>query len=896
MNCRFLSQKCIFRLQNKYVCGILCVITALVKKEDKTTKIFFYSGTHWDREWYQTFQGFRKRLVDMIDELIEELETNEEFGVFHFDGQTIVLEDYLEIRPEMKDRLSALIAKGKIVIGPWYNMPDEFLVSGESLIQNLRLGKKICEGVYGVEPGNNAYICDIFGHSSQTPQIFNSMGYYNTVLGRGTNEHTEPAHFVWEALDGSQVCTYKLRDDNGYGDFTQFYYANKADELTDEQLSALLKDYVESEMARTELPLIMIMDALDHHPIHPYAIRVMKLIKQLFPEAELHHCSIDKFDEWQQELRDQMPMRRGEICRHAKNKHGFLHTITNTLSSRYPLKKYNDINQTRLEKWAGPLYALKQTKMAPGFLNLATKYLLQNHPHDSICGCSIDQVHKDMIYRFDQTAQLCHEIVNPFLHFMYSDLSSQAMTQSEAREGLRLRIYNPLPYRVKRTVTAVADLKNITHYDEPFGYEQIPAFRLYDSNDNELVYGYVKPKGNEVYEIAFEAELTPCGITEFYCKPSRVPTRHVDRLLTSPVSACGDHISIHVNADGTVDLTDLATGEVYKNLLTAVDNGEIGDGWFTCAPNVDTLVTQRIADIAVIENSAVRTTFRITQKLAMPKGVERKGMICRSEETVEYQIVHEVTLAKTDRGITVHTVIDNNADDHRLLLRLPEVCDGATYEAAQAFGYVTRDCGEDPSTAEWREYAFAQRNMNGICAKRNGNRGLAFVSAYGLHECGVYQNGNMDITLMRCFSKTVGTSGEPGGQLRERLEYSYRILPFTAKDSFADLQKEQDLLATGTVSVTVGGGKAQQYRPMLEVSGQNIVYSTAGLLPDGASEVRIFNDGTEPQTATVTLPAFAGKAQLIELDGRVISELTVCDRKVEFELPAFRIATVRFEA
>lgn len=135
---------------------------------NKLEKIFLYSGTHWDREWYQTFQGFRKRLVDMVTELIEELETNDKYGIFHMDGQTIVLEDYLEIMPHMKDRLAALIKKGKILIGPWYNMPDEFLVSGESIIKNLRLGMKISRE-WGVEPSSNAYICDIFGHSSQTP-------------------------------------------------------------------------------------------------------------------------------------------------------------------------------------------------------------------------------------------------------------------------------------------------------------------------------------------------------------------------------------------------------------------------------------------------------------------------------------------------------------------------------------------------------------------------------------------------------------------------------------------------------------------------------------------------------------------------------------------------------
>ena len=126
-------------------------------------KIYYYSGTHWDREWYRTFQGFRKCLVDMVDELIEYLETNAEYGVFHFDGQTIVLEDYLEIRPEMRERLTALIRDGRIVVGPWYNMPDEFLVSGESIIRNLMTGHKIAKE-YGVRPWKFGYVCDCFGH------------------------------------------------------------------------------------------------------------------------------------------------------------------------------------------------------------------------------------------------------------------------------------------------------------------------------------------------------------------------------------------------------------------------------------------------------------------------------------------------------------------------------------------------------------------------------------------------------------------------------------------------------------------------------------------------------------------------------------------------------------
>ena len=90
--------------------------------------IFYFSSTHWDREWYQDFQGFRYRLVKMTDALLKLLESDNDDQTFHFDGQTVVLEDYLEIRPERRAELADRIREGRILIGPWYVMPDEFLL------------------------------------------------------------------------------------------------------------------------------------------------------------------------------------------------------------------------------------------------------------------------------------------------------------------------------------------------------------------------------------------------------------------------------------------------------------------------------------------------------------------------------------------------------------------------------------------------------------------------------------------------------------------------------------------------------------------------------------------------------------------------------------------------
>jgi hypothetical protein len=153
----------------------------------------------------------------------------------------------------------------------------------------------------------------------------------------------------------------------------------------------------------------------------------------------------------------------------------------------------------------------------------------------------------------------------------------------------------------------------------------------------------------------------------------------------------------------------------------------------------------------------------------------------------------------------------------------------------------------------------------------------------------------MDITLFRAFRKTVRTAGEPGGQLLGRLDFTYRILPFTEGDSFADLQKEQDLLATGIDSRTCDGGMLARYRPDLALSGRSTVYSTANPLADGACEIRVYNDSDRADTVHLLLPAFARGAALTELDGRKIAPLDLKDGAVTFDLPPFRIATVRVE-
>jgi mannosylglycerate hydrolase len=79
--------------------------------------------THWDREWYEPFQRFRLRLVALLDDVIPRLEHEPDLR-FTLDGQTAAVDDYLEVRPEMEPRVSALVHVGKLAVGPWRVLLD----------------------------------------------------------------------------------------------------------------------------------------------------------------------------------------------------------------------------------------------------------------------------------------------------------------------------------------------------------------------------------------------------------------------------------------------------------------------------------------------------------------------------------------------------------------------------------------------------------------------------------------------------------------------------------------------------------------------------------------------------------------------------------------------------
>ena len=167
-------------------------------------RIAIVPHTHWDREWYKSYQDFRLALVELIDTLIPLLERDASYPHFMLDGQMAVVDDYLEVRPEAEERLRALAAAGRVSMGPWYILMDEFLASGETIVRNLQMGiaprRRLRRRRWNV-----GYLPDMFGHIAQMPQILRLAGFRDAVVWRGVPSQVTKNAFVWEAPDGSSV-------------------------------------------------------------------------------------------------------------------------------------------------------------------------------------------------------------------------------------------------------------------------------------------------------------------------------------------------------------------------------------------------------------------------------------------------------------------------------------------------------------------------------------------------------------------------------------------------------------------------------------------------------------------------------------------------------------------
>lgn len=774
----------------------------------KESIIYYFSGTHWDREWYQTFQAFRLNLVDALDLLLDTIEKDERYRVFHLDGQTIVLDDYLQIRPEREEALRRFIREGRILIGPWYTMPDEQIVSGESLIRNLVLGHEKAES-YGGKAWKCGYVCDIFGHIAQMPQIFNGFGIDTAVLGRGTNQHRTPTFFNWKG-GGNSVCTvYKLPEFMGYGSFsTEVIGEMAAGEEADENDPVFLKkmrDYIDREFARNDYPVAVIWDAMDHEPPHPKMPEYMRKIAEAYPNSEVACC--DLLEMFARLPREKLPEKRGELIESGKIVSAHHHVLRHVLSSRIRVKQAND----RAEQYLRDIEAYgvifsENAGPIERYTRVLWEMLLQNHAHDSICGCSRDRIHSEMFYRFSQ--------VESFYEAFCSRMERKDAGGMKAvgAQGGNVCVVNPLPMPVETLIVAeIPFAQGFPTWHEPFGYEEKLAFRLYGEDGKEIPYAFLEQANArtlrfekertgkaDIARIAFRAQLNAMGKTNFCIKPSEKPVRAFGSLFRADRIMENERLGIRIGAAGEVSLADKASGKIYENLITFADDSEIGDGWNSVRNLSDIRVFgAEFRGAAVLHDSPSLASVELHYILRVPERVEQPpyGMH-RSEHLCELDVSVTLTLLRDDGDLRVRVVVDNKALDHRLRMRVQGPA-SEKYIANQAFAFVERDCRPDAETEDWKERDWPEKSHAGIVLRTDeeGN-GMAVFSKYGLRECSAENDGGMLFTLLRSFSRTHTSDGEPGGQEQGKLTFNFLLRCLHGKTDEIALQNDYDVFKT----------------------------------------------------------------------------------------------------
>jgi alpha-mannosidase len=860
-------------------------------------KLHVISQTHWDREWYQEFQGARKRLVYFIDELLDIMEKDPQYKYFHFDGQTILMEDYLDIRPENEERLKKLIQEGRIIIGPWYVMPDEFLVSGESLVRNLFKGHLICKE-YGVLPMKNGYIVDIFGHNSQFPQILKGFDIDSATLYRGIGDF-QKSEFMWKGADDSEILALKLDPDRSY---SNFYFAIRwpfdgRDYKTDEvknRISKLL-EYMEPR-ASTENYLMM--DGVDHIEVEPELSKIIDIISEI-DGIEIKHSTIEEYVKAVMAAEPNLQTIKGELLNPGKV--GINNSVLyNVWSSMVHLKQLNDECETMLTGWVEPLSAVRNIKnlgeYQRGFLKKAWKYVLMNHTHDSICGCSITRVHKDNEYRFTQAQYIIEEILEENLKSIQDNIDT-----SQFKEGFALTLFNNSQRKYKGVVivdillpATPSGTDNILLYcnGEAIPY-QILGIKKKQSKRNLEFRRLPKWINVDSYTIAFEADIPAVGYNtynyvarnsewpdfgEYSYKNFYPPYRITGSMKTGYNQWDNGELKITVNANGTLSFLDKTSGKQFDNLLLFEDGGDKGDGWNYRAPLHDVVVSGVTASavLSVESSGPLMTKLRVDTTLMLPSEL-REDKLGRSNGIKPIHIKTYIDIRKDSRRIDFTSHIENTVRDHRLRVLFPTNIKSDEFYTSTPFDLYKRPV-KRPDYSSYQEPDTRVSPNQGTILIKDEEACFAIFNK-GLYEIEAIDDDTrtMALTLFRSFRNEVGQNEGDMSNLQRSLKFEYSIYIGKTNESNDEIALRAKEFREGIIGRcdVPGGGSAPLADSFMRVDMPGMVLSCFKKAEEKDFYVlRMFNIEERVSVGRICLSKPAKRIFRLDLKEEILDELS----------------------
>jgi hypothetical protein len=836
------------------------------------------SHFHWDREWYRTFEGYRGRLVDAIDQVLDLVAADPGYR-FVLDGQAILLEDYVAVRPERRDALARGLAAGRLAAGPWWVQPDVLLPSGESLVRNLLLGRAVA-GAFG-PVSRTGYVPDSFGHPAMLPAVLAGFGIGTFVHWRGNGDELDRTgtRWRWTAPGGAAVTAILLPE--GY------FNAACLPEDPDEAARGLAAIVRRSRDVHGD-DVVVLMNGFDHMPPDPHTGAVVARLARLLDEPVERALLDDAFAA--------LPVPPVE---HAGELLGarIANLLPGVWSTRMAVKLANRRCETLLAGWVEPWAALGRLLGLPderASLRHAWRALVQNHAHDSICGCSLDAVAERTMARFEEAEGLAEATLARVLDRLAGQGVERRTPPALAQD---LLVFNPSPHA--RTDVVRVRLDPYPAMRMPLGLPAFAPLALAASDSPGFLADgtpvRVVPSGDATRvrwlpgQTPFDVELVVSDVPAFGARRIHIePGPSVPDVVDDGREIASDGASVRVRDDGTLDVR--LAGVEYGGLLAVEDDGDRGDS-YDCDPVPGAVEPADVAWTRRRHPSGL-ALLEVRRVLRVPRGLT-DDRASRSDERVDLVLTTVARVAPGVPRVDLHVRVESVAADHRLRLRFPTGRPAVEARAATTFGVATRPTAS-PDGAGWVHPPPRTFPHQGWVSAN----GLTVV-APGLPEAEVTVDGTIAITLVRAVGWIArydlrtrpipaGPAMEiPAGQGPSTLEADLALL--AGPDPVAAWDAELGLRA----AIAGAEPRLADGRTLLALEPPSLVLSALKPAEDGDGiVVRVLNPDDAPAVAILRAGVPIGAAHAVRLDEAPIAELAVDEGTVQFDVPAQAVRSV----
>ncbi|MBE5783301.1 MAG: hypothetical protein E7329_08325 [Clostridiales bacterium] len=862
-------------------------------------KIHLVSHVHWDPAWYLPYEQYRITLIPLMRDLLAILETNPDYQSFMFDGQIDAIDDYLELFPEDKPRIEKLVKAGKLIIGPWYIQPEEFLLSGETHIRNMLVGLKKAKEYGGAMP--ITYLCDMVGHIPQMPQLIKGFGMDYFVGWRGILDGKErnEAAFIWQAPDGSQVVAKALTD--GYYHLIPSDpqgFMSKVDEVYEKLLPYEKGDYV------------LFMQGADHRPAIGNIPDLIKLYNQEKGEEIIKQVSL--LEHFEQIEKEKCKVICGEM-RAAYYPGTFI--LSGILTARMSIKYKNEYVSRELEKWAEPFASFNAwvngCEYPKALLDRAWMKQLKCAFHDCIYGGHVDAVTLDVFDHYKKALEITDWLNGESLYALSQSIKTVG-------DGDNITLFNPTPWeRKNETVTFDywIDAKQKCEAWEAFLEDGtvLPLQVNGVQRDIKRYTGYSRNQWQQCdpiichrYSLSVVLPSLPgMGYRNIGIRfASHMPSRETDLVLHGHVCE-NTYLKVILEESGCLSVYDKENGVWYHHINQIEESGDKGDHYNYSKPLNDRIYFDKTvkANCYIAEHGSSRITFVTERDWLLPACVEENG---RSSRQAANKIITRATLLAYSRAIQFKTTIDNQSKDHRYRLYIPSGIEGSRIQSGSQF-YVNDRERETPLPETYIEKPMNNQPQRLFTDISDGKRGMAVFSR-GFSEYDARKNGDIYFTMLRGVSHlSKATNAErfyhnagpeystPGAQEMGRHEIEYALYFHSGDYIQGDVLKACD-----EFYAPPRGMQGSHYEGKLSPAGSYMELDGKGLLISAVKKaeetdewiIRVYNGMSEKTQGKIKFILPLSSAYQTNMNEEHDHPLEMDNHTVYFSAGAYEIVSI----